>query len=134
MIKKKFCTYDDVWKWLERPYPSSFASDMNCIDATLQLHSEPKCSCHIYRGGALSLKFPGTRVFETVKVTKEFALSRPIKIPGGPFLESPEGFSGPKSHSQTPTRLFCEADLFICCKGNKNLNNCKVSCLETPLF
>ena len=27
---------------------------------------------------------------------------------------------------------FCEAGLFICCKGNKNLDKCKVSWLKTP--
>ena len=30
---------------------------------------------------------------------------------------------------KTPTRLFCKARLFICCKGMENENNCKVSCL-----
>ena len=39
-----------------------------------------------------------------------------------------------KAIHRTPTHLFCEAGLLICCKGNKNLNNCKVSCFETPLF
>ena len=43
-------------------------------------------------------------------------------------------FRARKAIYETPTRVFCEAGLFICCKGNKNLNNCKVSCLETPLF
>ena len=37
-----------------------------------------------------------------------------------------------KAIRKTPPRLFCEAGLFICCNGNKN--NCKVSCLEMPLF
>ena len=35
---------------------------------------------------------------------------------------------------QTPAFLFCKPGLLICCKGNKNKNNCKVSCLETPSF
>ena len=38
----------------------------------------------------------------------------------GSFLESPENFSGPKSHLYNSTCLFCKAGLFICCKGNKN--------------
>ena len=44
----------------------------------------------------------------------------------GPFLESPENFNSRarKAIRKTPTRLFCEAGLFISCKGNKNLNNC----------
>ena len=54
-------------------------------------------------------------------------------IPRDPFLESPENFSDPKSRSKNST-LFCEAGLSICCEGNKNWNNCKVSCLEMPLF
>ena len=35
---------------------------------------------------------------------------------------------------KTPTCLFWEAVLFIGCKDNKNFNNWRVSCLETPLF
>ena len=35
---------------------------------------------------------------------------------------------------KTPTSLFCKTGFFICCKGNKNKNNCEVSCLETPSF
>ena len=53
---------------------------------------------------------------------------------GGRFSKVPKAFRARKAIHKTPTRLFCEAGLFICCKGNKNLNNCKVSCLETPLF
>ena len=40
-----------------------------------------------------------------------------------PFLESPENFSGPKSHSYNCNPFFfCKAGLFISglCKGNKN--------------
>ena len=39
-----------------------------------------------------------------------------------------------KAIRKTTTCLFCKAGLLICCKGNKNKNNCKVSCLETPSF
>ena len=39
-----------------------------------------------------------------------------------------------KAVRKTTTYLFCKAGLLICCKGNKNKNNCKVSCLETPSF
>ena len=56
------------------------------------------------------------------------------KGPRGPFLESPENFSGQKAIRNTPTCLFCKAVFFICCKGNNNKNNCEVSCLETPSF
>ena len=53
---------------------------------------------------------------------------------GGRFSKVSKAFQARKAIHKTPTRLFCEAGLFICFKGNKNLNNCKVSCLETPLF
>ena len=42
----------------------------------------------------------------------------------GPFLKS----------RKTPACLFCKAGLFICCKGKKNKNKCKVLCLKTPSF
>ena len=54
--------------------------------------------------------------------------------PGARFSKVPKPFRARKAIHKTPTRLFCEAGLFICCKGSKNVNNCKVSCLETPLF
>ena len=54
--------------------------------------------------------------------------------PRGLFLESPENFRARKAIRKTTTCLFCEAGLFIYCKGNKNKNNCKVSCLETASF
>ena len=54
--------------------------------------------------------------------------------PWGPFLESPDNFRARKASRKTTTCLFCKAGLFICCKGSKNENNCKVSCLETPSF
>ena len=50
------------------------------------------------------------------------------------FLKSPENFSGRKSYHWSTTCLFCKAVLFISCKGNKNKNNWKVSCLKTPSF
>ena len=50
------------------------------------------------------------------------------------FSKVPKTFRVPKATDKTPNRLFCEAGHFICCKGNINVNNCKVSCLETPLF
>ena len=56
-------------------------------------------------------------------------------IPEARFSKIPKTFFGAqKAIHKIPTRLFCKDDLFICCKGNKNSNNCKVSCLETPLL
>ena len=54
--------------------------------------------------------------------------------PGAPFSKVPRTFRARKTIRKTTTCLFCKAGLFICCKGNKNKNNCKVSCLETPSF
>ena len=48
-----------------------------------------------------------------------------IMLTRGPFLESPEKPFIIKTYSVKLIFSFC-------CKGNKNKNNCKVSCLETP--
>ena len=53
---------------------------------------------------------------------------------GARFSKVPGTFRARKASRKTMTCLFCKACLFICCKGNKNKNNCKVSCLETPSF
>ena len=37
-----------------------------------------------------------------------------------------------KAIRKIPTCLSFKAGLFVCCKGNKNKDNCKVSCLQTP--
>ena len=49
-------------------------------------------------------------------------------------LQRPDSRKSRKAIHKTPSRLFCAAGLFICCKGHTNLNDCKVSFLETPLF
>ena len=53
---------------------------------------------------------------------------------GARFSKVPRTFRARKAICKCTTCLFCKAGLFICCKRNKNNNNCKVSCLETPLF
>ena len=52
----------------------------------------------------------------------------------GPVARKSRKLFGPnrKVIPKTATRLFCKAGLFICCKANKNENNCKVSCPLTP--
>ena len=52
--------------------------------------------------------------------------------PRAHFSKVPKTFRAQKAIRKTLTCLFCKAGLFICCKGNKNKNNCKVSCLQTP--
>ena len=59
---------------------------------------------------------------------------RQMKQTRGPFLESPKTFRARKAIRKITTCIFCKADLFTCCKGNKNKNNDKVSYLETPSF
>ena len=49
------------------------------------------------------------------------------QVPGARFSKVPKAFRARKAIHKTPTHLFCEAGLFICCKGNKNFDNCKVS-------
>ena len=53
---------------------------------------------------------------------------------GARLSKVPKTFQGRKAIRKITTCLFCKADLFTCCKGNKNKNNGKVSYLETPLF
>ena len=55
-------------------------------------------------------------------------------IPGASFSKVPKTFRARKAIRKTTTCLFCKAGPFICCKENKNQDNCKVSCLETPSF
>ena len=54
--------------------------------------------------------------------------------PGARFSKVPRTFRARKAIRKTATSLFCKAGLFICCRGNKNKYNCKVSCLKTPSF
>ena len=54
--------------------------------------------------------------------------------PGARFSKVPRTFQARKAIRKNTTCLFCKADLFTCCKGNKSKNNGKVSCLETPSF
>ena len=56
------------------------------------------------------------------------------KRPWARFSKVPKTFRARKAICKTTTCLFCKAGLFIRCKGNKNQNNRKVSCLETPSF
>ena len=56
------------------------------------------------------------------------------RAPGTRFSKVLKTFRDLKAIRKTLTRLFCEAGLFIFCKANKNENNFKISCLETPLF
>ena len=53
---------------------------------------------------------------------------------GPVFRKSRELLRARKAFRKTTSCLFCKAGLLICCKGNENKNNCKVSCLETPSF
>ena len=54
--------------------------------------------------------------------------------PGARVSKVPKAFRARKAIRKTPACLFCKAGLFICRKRNKNKNNCKVSCLNTPSF
>ena len=62
------------------------------------------------------------------------AFSSGIVAQSSRILESPETFRTRKAIRKTPTRLFCKAGLFMCCKGSKNQNNCKISWFETISF
>ena len=74
---------------------------------------------------ALRMAFRARKVFGTFEK----------RAPGGArFSKVPKTFGLRKAIRKTTTCLFCKAGLLVCCKGNKNNNNCKVSCLETPSF
>ena len=55
-------------------------------------------------------------------------------LSGARFSKVPRTFRARKAIRKATTYLFYKGGLLICCKGNKNKNNCKVSCLETPSF
>ena len=73
--------------------------------------------------GVSRLAFRARKVFGTFE-----------KRAPGVCFSSLENFSGPKTIRKTLARLFFKAALFIRCKGNKNQNNCIVSCLEMLSF
>ena len=65
----------------------------------------------------------------------ETGVTREKILRAGPcFSKVPRIFRGGKAIHWSTTCLFCKAVLFISCKGNKEKNNWKVSCLETPSF
>ena len=45
-------------------------------------------------------------------------MPRATRAKKGPFLESPENFSGTKAICETDNRLFWKADLLTCFRGN----------------
>ena len=66
--------------------------------------------------------------------TFSFVFLGSFVCPGARLSKVPRTFRDQKAIRKITTCLFCKAGLFICCKGNKNKNNWKVSCLETPSF
>ena len=82
-----------------------------------------------------------TRFEEEAKGNSEMAyllfswmLGTAYQLPGARFSKVPKTFRFRKAIRKTPTRLFCKAGLFICCEGDKNHDNCKVSCLRRDAF
>ena len=72
-----------------------------------------------------------------IHIAGEMAIiNRPYRkiCPGARFSKVPKTLRARKAVRKSPTHLFCISGLFICCKGNKNENNFKVSCLETLPF
>ena len=54
--------------------------------------------------------------------------------PWARFSKVPRTFRARKAIRKSTSCLFCKTGLFVCCKGSKNKNNCKVLCLETLPF
>ena len=73
-------------------------------------------------------------VFEASCIEKYNPAPWGVQSAGACFSKVPRTFRARKAICKTMTCLFCIAGLFICCKGNKSKNNCKVSCLETLSF
>ena len=72
-----------------------------------------------------------------IHIAGEMAIiNRPHRkiCPGARFSKVPKTLRARKAVRKSPTHLFCISGLFMCCKGNKNENNFKVSCLETLSF
>ena len=52
---------------------------------------------------------------------EEFDLAYAMQFwPGARYAKVPKTLRAQKIMRKTPTRSFCEAGLFTCCKGNKN--------------
>ena len=74
-------------------------------------------------------------VFFVIAIMAAFAFLSVTQFGSGAhFSKVPRTFRARKAIRKTTTCLFCKAGLLICCKGNKNNNKGKVSCLETPSF
>ena len=56
-------------------------------------------------------------------------MSNIVLPPRAGISNVPRTFRARKAIRKTTTCLFCKAGLLICSKGNKNKNNCQVSCL-----
>ena len=65
----------------------------------------------------VKLKPPKSLAYKNVGVA-----DAPVALPFPTGL-GPVSRKSRKANRKTPPRLFCEAGLIICCKGNKNLNN-----------
>ena len=80
--------------------------------------------CRRLRVGQLGVKYPVLSQWSWGQIL-EFNWPR-FCGPGGRFSKVPRTFQAWKTIHKTMTCLFC--------KGNKNKNNCRVSCLKTPSF
>ena len=111
---------------VENAQPKNFkvSTLLNCIDVN---------EIQVYIGSATCILKEEVILVLTWTI-KTVASYRHQKSPGARFSKVPRTFRAGKAIRKTTTCLFCKAGLFICCKGNKNKNNCEVSCLETPLF
>ena len=87
---------------------------------------------HVYRRCLTGFVYCFNLIFVCLFIAT--CLRRNCKEPGARFSKVPRTFRARKAIRKTTTCSFCKAGLLICCKGNKNKNNCKVSCLETPSF
>ena len=89
------------------------------------------------RRGPKPSNFKVLLIFLTLKTWLKVSFSEQTDCSlttGAHFSKVPRTFRARKAIRKTTTCLFCKAGLLICCKGNKNNNKGKVSCLETPSF
>ena len=82
--------------------------------------------------GSRRLRFEDTKRIMSPEIRPKSFGTFEKQAPGARFSNVPRTFRARKAIRKITTCLFCKADLFTCCKGNKNKNNGKVLWLETP--
>ena len=115
--------------------PKNRQSMTACSLLRLLLRRMLYVTTHVTKEHFCKILWSKLRQGEVYKIVEyRIEIGRVRSGPGARFSKVPRTFRARKAIRKITTCLFCKADLFTCCKGNKNKNNGKVSCLETPSF